>query len=487
MNHDDPMNDPGYWASLEEAAAGERVDDGPELIKAAAERTRSRGDHRPRYAEPEWMDGVPFLRDSEGRIRKATQNIYLTLKHDPDLSGLIAMDDVHQTIKLRGPIPVDPESAAETGFPKPMDAIHRTRVLRYLETIRSLPQFGSDMIDAGIDDYAARVRFNSLAEYLHGLRWDLQLRMPFLFKDYFQATHPGGPDVLVDLSNWFLAALVRRALQPGAKFDHAVILTGPEGLGKSTGLKKLVGEQWFSDRMPSLKLRTSDPKRFYAALRGKWLLEVDEGKAFKGADGDDAKSFLTQATDEFIPAYGAEMVVMPRSFLIAITRNPSQDGFLHADAGDRRWWPIEITGPVRTDELERDRDQLLAEAIHYLKIVDGVFGLPDGTDKQLPDEWTKASGAGALWPDRDFEETYLLPVARAMKRSRDEYDDVVAEWMAECPNDRRVKPKAIAATVLGKTSVTAHELAKIGAALLKTKLWVRAESVNGGYIRADMP
>jgi predicted P-loop ATPase len=159
-----------------------------------------------------------------------------------------------------------------------------------------------------------------------------------------------------------------------------------------------------------LRLRESDPKRFYDALKGKWVVEIAEGKAIKGSDPDALKEFITQQSDEYIPAYSAEKRLMPRAFIFVVTRNPAAgEGFLKDTTGNRRFWPIDC-GKVLVDEIERDREQLLAEAVELVR-------------------FCEEQGAGDInfYPDEDFEAEFLRPLQAEMVE-KNEWDDMVAEF-----------------------------------------------------------
>ena len=389
------------------------------------------------------------------------------------LADLVAFDEIAQRVIVRRPVPVDAESSAEIGFPKKLDGIQRSRLLRYFEKNPSLPKFSENDIKGGIEDFADRAKFNSLTDHLNGLRWDGKMRMHRLFEHYFGATHNGPTQAngdnlyLVSLSTWFLTGLVRRALQPGCVNQYVVILNGPQGIGKSSGLRALCGDQWFTDRMPSLKLRDADPKRFYDMLRGRWVIEIGEAKAIKGVDPDGLKEFITHSIDEFKPAYEADQVVMPRSFVFVVTRNPQEgQGFLRDTTGNRRFWPVECSKVLR-DDIERDRDQLLAEAMDYVRFAA-----------------RHECGDVPFFPDDAFEAEYLKPL-QAELVELDEYDEIVAEFLDDyTPN--RVKPIAISREVLGKQTALPKELAEVGRALAKTGKWRRAKAANAGYERVDL-
>jgi predicted P-loop ATPase len=365
---------------------------------------------------------------------------------------------------------VDEDSSRETGFQKPLTAVHRSRIMRHLEKNPSLPRFGEQEIKAAIEDFAERIRFNSLSDYLNGLEWDGKMRMHRLFEHYFGATH-GGETIstgsnyyLSRISVWFLTGLVRRALKPGCMNQYVAILSGPQGIGKSTGIKALCGDNRFTDRMAHLRLRESDPKRFYDALKGKWVVEIAEGKAIKGGDPDALKEFITQQSDEYIPPYASEKRLMPRAFVFVVTRNPAAgEGFLKDTTGNRRFWPIDC-GKVLIDEIERDREQLLAEAIDLVRFCD-----------------EHDAGDINFYPDEDFEAEFLRPLQAEMVE-RNEWDDMVSDFLVDYSPDR-VKPIAIIREVLGKHAAMPKELAEVGRALARTGLWRRAKSANGGYER----
>lgn len=58
-------------------------------------------------------------------------------------------------------------------------------------------------------------------------------------------------------------AVVARIFHPGCKWDYVIVISGGQGVGKSTLLRKLGGE-WFSD-----SLTTFDGKDAIEQLQGK--------------------------------------------------------------------------------------------------------------------------------------------------------------------------------------------------------------------------
>ena len=54
-----------------------------------------------------------------------------------------------------------------------------------------------------------------------------------------------------------MIAMVRRVRQPGCQQDYMlVLLSGEQGVRKSTGLRTLIGDDWFADGCPTSPTRT---------------------------------------------------------------------------------------------------------------------------------------------------------------------------------------------------------------------------------------
>jgi predicted P-loop ATPase len=61
------------------------------------------------------------------------------------------------------------------------------------------------------------------------------------------------------------------------------------------------------------------------------------------------------------------VIEAPRRFIVAGTVNPNGPGYLHDATGARRFWPVACGKPCDLEALERDRDQLWAEAVHLFQ------------------------------------------------------------------------------------------------------------------------
>jgi len=194
-------------------------------------------------------------------------------------------------------------------------------------------------------------------------KWDGEQRIHNLFRNVFRAQIiPGSEQLIQEMSKKWIISLVARVMKPGCKMDTFLVLCGEKGLGKSTGLKTLIGEDWFSDS--PLDISKKDSLELIHSTES-WLWELAELHSLQGRTADNFKAFISSAEDKFRPSYQQFPKSYLRRVVFAGTSNNYQ--FL-SDGPERRVWPITVTQQVDLEYLRAWREQLFAEALEeYLQ------------------------------------------------------------------------------------------------------------------------
>jgi predicted P-loop ATPase len=186
-------------------------------------------------------------------------------------------------------------------------------------------------------------------------KWDGKKRL-----DTWVIKYLGVPDTPLNrvIGRLILVAAARRARQPGCKWDIIIVLEGPEGTNKSSAIRILAGDAFFSDQ----HILGKDDKTVQEQLCGIWMHECADLTGLRKAETEHVKAFASRQVDRARPAYGRVLTKQPRRCIEWATTN--DDTYLQSQTGNRRFWPM-VCGVIDLNALLRDRQQLLGEAAHY--------------------------------------------------------------------------------------------------------------------------
>ena len=189
-------------------------------------------------------------------------------------------------------------------------------------------------------------------EYLERLSWDQEQRLETWLHDFAGVADN---DYTRAIGVKMLLAAVRRVRKPGCKFDQCLVLEGPQGAGKSSLVRILAGDSYFTDCVHI----GADAKAMIEQTAGAWLIEMAELSGIRKGEVEPIKAMLSRTSDRARLSYGKRAVDVPRQFVLFGTVNDS--AYLRDQTGNRRFWPVKI-GRMDLHGLERARDQLWAEA-----------------------------------------------------------------------------------------------------------------------------
>ncbi len=234
----------------------------------------------------------------------------------------------------------------------------------WLSTTYHLKSASRAALSEAMDTVADSRRYHPVRDWLGGLKHDGKPRLekwlihvlgidpsdtkelPPKLKRYFEL-----------VGRYMLLGLVARVMKPGCKFDYSPVLEGPGGIGKSTFVKALVGEEFFSDTHFDIGQGKDGMEQF----AGVWAYELSELTALRRADSEQVKQFFSSQKDRFRGAYGRYVQDHPRQLVIFCSTNKKQ--YLYDTTGNRRFWPFWIKNAINLEWLRKWREQLFAEAM----------------------------------------------------------------------------------------------------------------------------
>lgn len=349
----DVTRKPSYAAMQEFAAKDKAV-----KLLMARERAQAAADdfdglddaELPEDYNDEWKAELEYTKS--GKLLCNIANIILILENDPALAGHIVHDLFTGMDSAKDGLPWNKNANQWTDTD---DANLRVWLEKHYDIT------GKEKIADALTAVLTRHSYHPIRDYLSGLTWDGVPRLDRIIIDYMGAEDS---ELNRAMSRKHFVAAVARVFNPGCKYDYCLIMSGAEGIGKST-LLRVMGGKWFNDSITTL-----EGKEGMEQLRRAWVVELGELSGIKRSDVEQVKAYLSKQVDIYRAAYARRVLEHPRQCVFCGTTNEAL--FLKGDTGNRRFWVIPVVVELRkyrdwSEAIRRDRDQLWAEAVHYYK------------------------------------------------------------------------------------------------------------------------
>lgn len=219
-------------------------------------------------------------------------------------------------------------------------------------------------INSAVDHVAMHNAYDPLLNYLGSLQWDKIPRLGQVFQKFLGVID--SPYVSSVAECLFVGA-VKRAYDPGCKFDYMVVFVGEEGGGKSKfGSVIAKYNEFFTDSVGDIRNKDG-----VIGMMGKWIVEFPELKSLQGASSEHTKAFISTQSDNIRLPYGRRSKILPRRCVFIGSTN--NDRFITDTGANRRMLPIYTPKSEESGDfldykaLESEVDQLWAEAVHMYK------------------------------------------------------------------------------------------------------------------------
>ena len=321
------------------------------------------GSNKPPKPKKGWTRDLEIT--AEGKIKGTVFNITTIIWNDPRAWALIAYNlfsgritarrSIKSKIKLVPEIPVDnPEEGLE--WTDTHDA--SLRIILEAPAGQGQPGYGMKVSDrdmrAAVNLVAKRWAFHPVIDRLLSMEWDGVPRVETLFIDYL-----GTPDTIYhrETAKQFLTACIARLFCPGHKFDFVPVLSGAQGVRKSTFVETLAWERYFGE----LTADMDGNKDAVEQMLGVWIIEIGELVSMRRSEIESTKAFIARKSDRVRLAYDARMTTFPRQCLFMGTTN--EEEYLK-DNANRRFWPIQVqVEQIDIDKMRTEMDMIWAEAL----------------------------------------------------------------------------------------------------------------------------
>ena len=289
----------------------------------------------------------------DGAIENTSKNLEIILENDKNLQGF-AYNELSNRVEVIGRVPWD--RPKDNRFWREAD---ESQLRLYID--KKYIEFKERNFEVAFNSIVDNRRFHPVRDYLDSLpKWDGVKRVEEVFIKFLSADDN---EYTRAITKKTFAACVARAYHPGTKFDSIPVLDGAQGIGKSTLIKYLAGEEFFSD---NLSLTDMNDKTAAEKIQGNWLIEIGELSGMKKADIEKVKSFVSTTDDKYRASYGRVVESHPRQCVIFATVNGDGRGYLRDITGNRRFWIVKCNQTLQKrmwDENDKDyRDQFWSEA-----------------------------------------------------------------------------------------------------------------------------
>ncbi len=326
--------------------------------------------------------------DDAGPMPADLSNVAAVLR--AGIGGRVGFDEFQNCIVIEEPAGIRP--------------IRDNDYLKFRERLENLGSkpVSPEIMRSAIALAADERRLDTAIAWAERLEWDGVARIDTAMSTYF-----GAEDTPYSraVGAYLFTALAGRVLEPGCQADMALVLTGAQGLRKTTAVAAICPKpEWFLEA--DLGKGDDDLSRL---LRGKIVVELSELRGLHGRNTESARAFLSRRCEAWVAKYQESPTTFLRRCIFIGTTNDSE--FLDDAHGERRWLPVRVT-KADVEAIERDRDQLWAEGVARFRAHGVAWAEAERLAKaehaafKLEDSW---QGLIAAWIDARRQANNLWP------------------------------------------------------------------------------
>ncbi|KAB2893171.1 MAG: hypothetical protein F9K35_17160, partial [Burkholderiaceae bacterium] len=228
----------------------------------------------------------------KGRPMDCRENVMYCLQFDPAVRKLVRLNDFTKLLERSRPTPWGNDAGEWSEEDDLMLGEYLLRTHRVGIKAKGTLRDGVLM--------AARAnRYNPIVDWIKAEKWDGTPRLEHWLTMVYDIEERPYTRLI---GKCFMMGLVKRALEPGCKFDYMLIIKGEQGLQKS-GAWRALAYPYFTDNA----IRVGD-KDSQMAQQLAWIVESAELESLNKSESTAIKQHLSAQEDWYRPPYGAQMI-----------------------------------------------------------------------------------------------------------------------------------------------------------------------------------
>lgn len=192
-------------------------------------------------------------------------------------------------------------------------------------------------VTAYLDIIASRNRYNPVLDFLDSVKYDGGDYLSELYEILYIPEDDTLSRALIKKWLWQSISLLHNSPSEPFGADGVLVITGKQGIGKTSLFRKLALKPQFFKEGVALDFRDKDS---YIRALSCWIAELGEIETTFRADIERLKAFITQNVDEYRKAYGRGDIRSVRRTSLCGTCNSEQ--FLIDHTGNRRFWSVAV-------------------------------------------------------------------------------------------------------------------------------------------------
>ena len=375
-------------------------------------------------------------------------NASYIVEHDEKLSGYIRTNAMTDTIEYKG------NNISDANLIKIKDYI----------TKKYNCDFSTSSINEAIANAAINNQYHPVKDYLNSLKPSSRsLVETFLIRHFGVADNTYHREIM---KCWAVAA-VARVFEPGFKFDNVIVLSGKQGIGKTSFIRMLAKDKWYGE------LNSFESQLAVEQISGCWLVEISEISVSNKHNLELQKAFLSGTSTKVRMAYARYTSDFKRSCVFMGTTN--EDEYLKDSTGNRRWLPINCSAKqIDFKQLESEVDDFWSEALALYRsgettvLSKEALEYSESVQNETLSENTDAGLIENFINSKINKNKYKIPISEP-----DHFDDDESYLVERT----KVCTREIWVDCLGRTgSPSAADRRDIAAVLNKNLMWEKSQN-----------